>query len=66
LSITNPHQLQIMSHEELMVTKDMDSFVSDVHATEASDGIGGLLHFPRHPSAHVRDAIGMLQLFSPT
>ena len=45
---------QVVSHEEMMVTKDIDSFLSGEEATGTSDAIGGLLHFPRRPSAHVR------------
>jgi hypothetical protein len=43
--------LQVVTHEEMMVTKDIDSFLS---GEEASNTIGGLLHFPQRPSAHVR------------
>ena len=42
---------QVVTHEEMMVTKDIDSFLS---GEEASNAIGGLLHFPQRPSAHVR------------
>lgn len=43
--------LQVVTHEEMMVTKDIDSFLS---GEEASNAIGGLLHSPQRPSAHVR------------
>jgi len=41
--------LQVVTHEEMMVTKDIDSFLS---GEEASNTIGGLLHFPQRPPAH--------------